>query len=311
MIRTLPQRRKRHALVGALILASAIVVAAASACVDYLDADAGASGAQGNSAEGGERLGDADVNANDDAANDGSAAEDGTPGECDYACLVLRDKPLIYLRLDDDAAATQARDSSGNGHHGAYPQAGVTRGVDGFMAGNKAVRFAGSGPQAITMPPSANFDGTSTEFSIELWVKPDAVDGFRFILDHEVFDTRGGWLVGIQDGEISLQLYANNMTVAVAYSGSGALTVGKWHHLVFTYNSANRLAYIWVDTKVLFSTQTGTGVPLPVIDSWSIGKQNCTPCEGQSFAGTLDEVAIYAKALDENTVNLHYKASGR
>jgi large repetitive protein len=296
---------------------STFVVFALGACsLDYLDADAGALGAKTGtsgdgsiSADGQGPLGDGGVSSDETGTNEGGTT---TPdGGCDYACVVMKDKPLVYLQLNEPVGAGQAVDSSGNNFHGTYPQAGVTAGVPGIMPGNTGVKFVGSGPQAIKMPACANFNGPSVEFSVELWLKADVLSGLRFLLDHQTFAAqRAGWFVGLSDDETHLEMFENNTTFAVVPSPVNTIKVGQWHHIVFTYSNVSHLAYLFVDTKVVVSNEVGSG-QLPTLTSWSIGKQNCTPCEGLSFAGTLDEIAIYEKTLSENTVKEHYKASGR
>ena len=280
-------------LVGAL---------AATACVGYLDADAGAADADATASEVGPPSG-GDAGAGDAASGDADA---GSDAGCGYGCVVLADAPLVYLPFDDDVGP-QARDVSGNDRHGQYPVGGVTKGIECHMPGSKAVRFSGKGAQAIKMPAGfADFTGSDAKFSIELWMKADDLSGLPFVLDHQTFSPRGGWLVRAQDGRIGLEVWVNEEVGTL--ESEEPLTVGQWHHVVLAYDTTDRVAHVWVDTKLL-TREIGTGGSLPVIQSWSIGKQNCSPCETSSYTGVLDEVALYDRVLDEATVIRHYRAA--
>jgi hypothetical protein len=299
-------RRWRRAVTAAALGGLAVSSAPAS-CVDYLDADAGAPRADGgmpNDAEGARLDG-----GGDGAPLGADGATPGGDGGCDYACVVLRDRPVLYLRFEEEGSTTEAHDSSPSGCNGQYPQAGATKGAASVVPGH-AVGFTGDGPQQIAMPPSLDFTGTNITFSVELWEKPDSVTGFQFLIDHERFDNRGGWIVENQDGNVQLELWQNNAAFAVGYTSGAPLKVGAWHHVVVTYNGSDGMTFVWINRKLEFAKITRAGANLPSIGPWSIGKQNCTPCLGTNFAGTIDELAVYDHLLDQATVDAHYRAAG-
>ena len=288
-------------MAGAAAMAVGLLAGAlaATACVGYLDADAGVEATDASASE----VGPA---SDGDAGTGGDAALVDADAGCGYPCIVLADEPLVYLSFDDDVGP-QARDLSGNERHGQYPVGGVTKGIDGHMPGSKAVRFSGKGAQAIKMPAGfADFTGTDAKFSIELWMKADDLSGLPFVLDHQTFSPRGGWLVRAQQGRIGLEVWVDEQGATL--ESEDPLTVGQWHHVVLAYDTTDRLAHVWVDTKLL-TREIGAGGSLPVIQSWSIGKQNCSPCETSSYVGVLDEVALYDRVLDEATVIRHYRAA--
>jgi hypothetical protein len=41
--------------------------------------------------------------------------------------------------------------------------------------------------------------------------------------------------------------------------------------------------------------------------AWTIGKQNCSPCRLNGFAGSLDELAEYDYALSDARIEAHYR----
>jgi len=301
-------KNMRRFMTGVVVALGGMLLAtlAGTACVGYLDADAGAADAEDGGAVEASFDGPGSPDGQGPTGEDGSGVDAG----CDYGCVVLRDEPLVYLRFEDDVAATEARDSSENQLHGSYPQAGASKGAPGIVPGTTAVQFTGVGPQGIRMPPSADFDGPRPKFSVELWLKPDRLDGMQFIVDHETFaPARGGWLVRTIDGRIGLELIKNDAHLGTA-EAPVPLTVGQWQHVVLSYDDESATGLIWIDGKLVKTAPMPPGgVSLVPTGEWSIGKQNCTPCQDFNFAGALDELAVYGRLLDQNIVDQHYRAA--
>ena len=113
--------------------------------------------------------------------------------------------------------------------------------------------------------------------------------------------TNGGQVVfGVYDG--------NTRTVSTA----AALNDGQWHHAVGEMGPAGLKLY--VDGKLIGSDPTAT-VAQAYSGYWRIGGDNIGGWPGQpsssSFAGSIDEVAIYEGQLSTDQVRNHFLASGR
>jgi hypothetical protein len=323
------------ALAGALL--------AVGSCVGYLDVDAGlvASGDAAVDGPGDSAVGRPDAAADSapgtDATSPIDAGDSGTadssvppdalrdssappPDGCaldPYACAVLGDQPLLYLRFDETDYSQPALDRTGNGHSGVYPSAGATP-TTGAITGdatNHAVYVDVDDGQGIQMPPCADFAGSSADFSIELWLNPDADAGGitnAFVIDHETFaPSRSGWDIDTNGSDIQLELWNGGQILGVGNTSTAPLTPGQWHYVVFVYLGGSNNPFVYVDNVLLFNTPIGGGALAAIDAGWTVGKQNCFPCTSSQFTGGIDELAIYAKPLLQTTVNAHYLASSK
>ena len=264
-----------------------------------------------------------DTNARADG--DGGTGDDGgappTPpagdGGCTlgpYACAVLEAGPVLYLRFDEASVSEAVKDSSGRTSTALRYPPGTTVQVPGALEAeqpNVSARFT-SGGRGIAMPPGLDFTDRAP-FSVELWIAPEGTDpdgdGLSIVLDHQTYTPdRAGWALVFhpQSTSISFEFWNGGQPFFIAPSGDGAVPLAVWHHLVLASDGV--LATTWVDGKV---ATHGTVDPqsLPIVpEGWKIGSQNCGPCSND-YVGGIDELAIYARALDDGIVQRHYAAA--
>jgi len=178
--------------------------------------------------------------------------------------------------------------------------------IDGGRFGKGTARFDGDGDY---IEIGNTFQSTfRSSFSISLWARPDrvATDSLLGTLeagwdDYVRIDTR--WNAGI---EVLYCADGNNDNGEVA----GLYEVGTWHHIVMTgTEDTNIKLYFDGDLKktisksgVDFSTYTNA-------ENLYIGNFNCngSPYSDQYFSGTIDEVAIYNRALTPEEIKAHYR----
>jgi hypothetical protein len=89
----------------------------------------------------------------------------------------------------------------------------------------------------------------------------------------------------------STNVYGYNNVTSVA---STPLSSGAWHHVVMTYDGANQKIYI---DGVLQTTNPATGV---------IRTNNSNLEIGQGFAGKIDDVKIYNRAISQEEITAAY-----
>ena len=215
-----------------------------------------------------------------------------SPSTSAYARAVLASTPAAYWRLD----AGCADDSSGHGINGT---------LDGGVSANP------EGAPALDVKGSTSFDGSTgfislgdptalqpTTVSVEAWVKPSR--GGAVIVRKRLYgyvlslDPSGRPLFGIDDVN------------AVQYSAYGPSNIadGAWHYLVGTYDG-NQVC-LYVDS----SQPSSCAAALPIFyakDLVAIGRDG--GASDACFAGSIDDVAIYAKALTPSDVRSHLDAS--
>ncbi|MGV8967115.1 MAG: LamG-like jellyroll fold domain-containing protein [Cellulomonas sp.] len=172
---------------------------------------------------------------------------------------------------------------------------------------------------------AATFDGVddygrvarqiSDDFSIEFWFSSRQTSG----TGQEQWTGSQWWQgAGLVDAEVDgaksdfgVSLFSDGRVVAgVGWSPSDVSILsnhtyndGKWHHVVFTRNHSTGAMALYVDGSVEGETKNGDTGSLTDSKFLTFGRiQTGT----YSFAGSLDEIAVYTTVLTPETVQAHY-----
>ena len=232
------------------------------------------------------------------------AAYDGTGTQ--------RSMPATYLRLSDPALFPAANHGTlGSGAEGSLvvttnDVAGPRPPAEmGFSDTNAAVPLDGTkGWINLNNPPGLDITGAIT---LESWVKPGAIQGeMANIISHgtngvgaEVYlriSAEGAYAVGSSDGAT-----AQGVTFPVP---GGDLGGADWIYLAGTYDGTSWNLY---RNGILVASEPSTTGAVAVPDAnWAIGSTGSG--WEHYFTGTVDEVAIYDRALTAAQVLAHYNA---
>ncbi|RKT54731.1 signal peptidase I [Saccharothrix australiensis] len=218
-----------------------------------------------------------------------------------YPAAVLADDPLYYYRLEETAGPT-ARDASGNGYDAGFrgsPQYGMA-GALPSTPDAKATGFpsnTGLGFATTTTRPAPS------QFTWEAFLRADYTSSestlFQFVSDGGAAHYR----VMLRGGEISLLQNASTDPLTL---GSGYLTNGtSWQHVAIVVSQST--AQVFVNGKASPATalrKPGLVVPASRV---SFAGPEGAPAD-KPYKGTLDEVAIYPRALPADRVQAHYDA---
>jgi hypothetical protein len=221
------------------------------------------------------------------------------PPKVPYANEVAADAPVSHWRLGE-ATGTVAADAR-NANRGTY-RGGPTLNATSLLSADtlsKAVRFDGA-DDYVDVPDSASLDLTSA-ITLETWIRPEALPA------------AGTWASVLTKAEsYSLQFNGPVLEFTLMQSGArrrlpvpaGTIAAGRTYHVVATYDGATQRLFV-NGAQVASRAQTGpatvTTWPL-TIASWAGW--------GENFRGTVDDVAVYAKALAATRVQAHYTAAG-
>lgn len=242
-----------------------------------------------------------------DSMTDGPVVDSAPPpAEAEVACsstyraLVAASGPVATWRLDDTAMPV-AEDSAG----GTPPLPGtyygdVRFGFPGALACDPgtAVRF-NSGNARVEIDDTPAYSGT-TAFSVEFWVKLDAVA------------TTPTYLVGRQTGGVGFLLTATTAGVLFQRSDPGLVThevtvgpftAGAWHHVVGVFTGMAMLVYL--DGISAVKTSSLTHGPAAKL---TIASPSATAPASFAAVGSFDEVALYNDALPADQVLAHFDA---
>jgi hypothetical protein len=232
-----------------------------------------------------------------------------------YATTIVGDTPIAYLRLDETNGTT-AFDYAG-GNNGTYFGA-VQLGEPGALLFDPdfAVTFPGLtncfcgdiGPTTI------NFSGTGAEFSIEAWA-----NGTNELNDSPVIAKGTGsvgenytteqFAIDVINGVY--RFYCNDAHGATSAATAKIGPDGNWHHLVGVCDGNAGTLTFYVDGEVSGTGGTPAAGILSSTDPVGIGaeRSGILPVYDWTYAGTIDEVAIYAYPLTATQVQTHYGAA--
>ena len=182
----------------------------------------------------------------------------------------------------NEGSGTSAADSSGNSNTGAIGSASwITTGKYG-----NALSFNGSSAR-VTVPDSPSLDLT-TGMTLEAWVFPTASGGWRDVIYKGPDDIY--YLMGSSDSGAP----ATGGTFTAPLPASSALPSSVWSHLAATFDGATLRLFVngveVASRPVLAQIATSTG-------ALTIGGD---ALYGQYFAGRIDEVRVYGRALSAN-----------
>ena len=233
------------------------------------------------------------------AASGRSVAAPAGPADV-YGNAVFNDDPELYWRLDEGAGSAAVASSGRYANAGDLVGAGTVLGTPGALASNGGTSATFGGGSGFLVGRTAYANPTTV--SEEVWFKTTT--------------TRGGELLGLSgsrsgnstlfDRQIVMQ--TNGTLQYAVYNGSRVTITtprsyndGGWHQAVSVISGAGMQLY--VDGALIGSnpntiSQNATGY-------WRVGG-DATWATTNYFAGSIDEVAVYTKALTAAQVSRHY-----
>lgn len=188
---------------------------------------------------------------------------------------------------------------------------GAAISVNGLKAG--AIEFDNT--YYLTQPVYDAINMGEKDFSIELWARSTDDDGYLYCIGtHNKTNVEGGtgnW-IGLERTGNLLRFTIDDDVTKTDCTLADASNVfdGNWHHIVCVRNFAEKTTALYIDgEEAALKTNVGTGAinfsatELFFIggdDEPTIGKENRT------FAGAMDELIVYPKALSKDEISEHY-----
>ncbi len=212
-----------------------------------------------------------------------------------YAGAVAADGPVSYWRLGD-ASGTVAADVQG-ANAGTYLN-GVTLGAPSLLTGdpaNRAASFDGVN-DAVSIPSTSRLSPAAA-VTVEAWVRPTSLPGagtFR-----SVATKAESYSLQFNGGQLEFTTMVNG-TRRRAQAPAGALVAGQTYHVVGTYDGTTQRLFV-NGTQVAsagFTGSMGANTNPVVIGSWDTASE--------FLAGTIDDVAVYDKALTARSIADHF-----
>ncbi len=232
-----------------------------------------------------------------------------------YAKVVMADDPVAYWRLDEPDAATTATDAAGS-FDGAYtPGPGtITYGAATGIPGETDKAISVSGKARVSIPWALELNPHGP-FTAEAWFKPATLKTND--LDYRtVFSSMGpgpggsgpnGWLLYQQPNDhFAWVLFNEGWNSTFMGELMDVIQANTWYHMALTYDGA--LFYIYVNGR-LTATQAFDAFIPNQDGAFNLGYRSD---DGWNpFDGTIDDAAVYNKALTLEQIQAHYAATIR
>ena len=187
---------------------------------------------------------------------------------------------------------------------------------DGSGNGNNATNYGGvltidrnNNPQAAysfesgyVSVNSGSFGSASFTFSA--WAKPNSITGNGFGDIGGTYFNYQGYFVGIQNGIPKARIHSSVNNSIQEVASAQAVLPNVWYHITVTYESP--VLKIYVNGINTGTVNTGT-FQFTNRNSLAIGRSPWVLNESQSsFPGSIDDVAIYNRALTPIEINSVY-----
>jgi hypothetical protein len=207
--------------------------------------------------------------------------------------FVASDSGLVAAYGFDEGAGTSLVDSSGHGQNGTI--SGATWSASG--KNGSALSFDGVNDW-VTITDSDDLDLT-TGMTLEAWVRPMAANNWETVILKE----RMGGLAyalygGSPSGPPASYVTRSGTSDDVGADGTFSLPLNAWSHLAATYDGATIRLY--VDGSLVSSTPAAGSI-LQSSNPLRIGGNAVW---GEYFAGLIDEVRIYDRALTQTQIQI-------
>jgi len=264
-----------------------------------------------------------------------------------YAQAVLNDSPEAYWRLDEVQPYTLAADATGNGHTFTYHAAaqrtgtGVSTGPrpgagyhQGFTDENNSPYQTGATYNGNGQLPTNGFvgiaegvlpgvpGGFNNDYTIEMLFR--AADGddqgpYGAYLMHRTDVTTAvdnvGDFLGIKmfsGGQSALFTYNGDWQhqefSSQGETGANVLDDDTWYHVAMVREGDNVTVYLDGEQYIASHFLGIRAATTWANGQWAFGGRSDMPAQ-QVFAGNIDEIAIYGRALSAEEIYAHYYAA--
>ena len=191
---------------------------------------------------------------------------------------------LVAAYAFDEGTGNIVSDASGNGHTGSIT--GATWVVSGRFG--QALSFNGTSDW-ITIADANDLDPT-TGMTVSAWVNPNVLSSWRTVIIKERPNGLSYALYG-HDNAPRPAAYVNTGGADTSAPGASGLSADTWTHLAATYDGAGLQLYV---NGNQVSSQAVAGIPVASASPLRIGGNSVW---GEYFAGLIDEVRVYNRAL--------------
>ena len=199
-----------------------------------------------------------------------------------------------------------------NANDSADSNNGVLEGSVAFVAGEVGQAFALNGINAdVRVPASASLNvGLADGFTIETWINPADVVQWHPIVEWN--NGSFGVNFAISDGTAGhgalwVSVKDTDLTEHPLNTPAGLLASNVWQHVAVTYAKTNGYTVLYINGVPRARAALGVFTPRTIGDLY-LGLRPYDGGAGTRFAGLMDEVSLYHRALSAGEIAAIYAA---
>ena len=242
----------------------------------------------------------------------------------EYESAVVGTKPLLWFRYSETAPkpvdTANNSGSLGAAANGLYIGS-ASHPVDGALVGSEDTAAALSGGK-ISVPYNAGINPNGA-FSVDCWIKPTNGSGTGCIVQSMIngenpgnTNDRLGW--ALRQNGTGLRFLVGTDLGAPFYfyytTANDLITADAWQHVAVVYDGVAPSIYInGVLAATTVTRQDNVAITQPEIDAIRIVPNTAAPLiigdrgyGGWTFAGSVDEMAVYGSELTSAQIAGHY-----
>jgi hypothetical protein len=196
---------------------------------------------------------------------------------------------LVAAYSFDEGSGTVAHDSVAS-HDGAFKNGTTWSGAGKY---GSAVRFDGI-DDLITVPAASDLN-LSKNFTLEGWVKPDALTPYDTFLTKEAGSSKTYSLIPEGDHVAPKAEVAKTESSMNTINAASQLPLNTWSHLALTFNGAHLRLYV-------NGTQVASVPQTTIYTAEGPTQIGGNLIHGEHFKGFVDELRIYNRTLSQNEI---------
>jgi tetratricopeptide (TPR) repeat protein len=206
----------------------------------------------------------------------------------------------------------------GNANDSIGANNGVLEGGVTFVPGKVGQAFSFDGSTAdVRVPASPSLDvGVGPGMTIAAWIRPADLapqlpvvewnDGSFGTLLWASVALEGG---GVGPGALTASFKDVNLQHHIINSPPGVLMTNRFQHVAATYDRSSGDAALYLDGAIVAQANLGIFTPRTIGDLY-FGTRPYDGGAGLRFAGQIDEVSVYSRALSEAEIEAIHAAGG-
>jgi hypothetical protein len=219
-----------------------------------------------------------------------------------YRDVVLRDHPDGYWRFEETSGLDVVYDEVRATWRGKLSGGAYQFRVPGAVDGGYALRI----DDAAVVMPAGELDYAAGSFTVEVWLAPELIDqGYRFVFG-KGDNKSASYAAYLHDfGNLPLLQFTRVSHEVPLSVVKAPHAVGQWNHLVFSYDAAANETRLYVDGALI---RVVGGLVGSISSALPFAWGRLSMDGGDPLRATLDEAAIYPRALSCQQICEHYLA---